>query len=119
MVSDLIIPAMAQPYNLALHRPAWQTSTAYDGEASRAVDGGHTTTFAEGSCSHTNDGPVVWGVDLGLEVDVYYVEVLNRAVGGRKYWPFLVLKTVYHGCFYPGLYYYTLTIFQVIRIPVI
>ena len=77
---------LANPENLAEHRPAWQTSTDYGGEASRAVDGGLNPFFFSGhSCSHTGPPPVLWGVDLELEADIYYVDVLNRASGVGKY----------------------------------
>ena len=80
-----LLSVLAQPQNLAEHRPAWQTSTDYGGEASRAVDGDLSPYFGDHSCSHTGQPPALWGVDLEQEADIYYVEVLNRAVGFGKY----------------------------------
>ena len=79
------LSALGQLLNLAEHRPPWQTSTAYEGEPSRAVDGGLNPFYVGRSCSHTGPPPVLWGVDLEQEADIYYVEVFNRAVGSSKY----------------------------------
>ena len=76
--------AVNVPLNLAENQPTWQTSTLYGGESSRAVDGGLSTPYADGSCTHTGFPPVVWAVDLEEITDIYYVEVLNRAEGGGK-----------------------------------
>ena len=75
---------MEMPLNIAKDQPTWQTSTLHGGDASRAVDGGLSTKYTDGSCTHTDYGPVVWAVDLGRIADIYYVEVLNRAEGGGK-----------------------------------
>ena len=68
-------------FNLAEHQPAWQTSTGWGGDASRAVDGGLSSYFTDDSCSHTTAGEAVWGVRLESVSDIYYVEVLNRNQG--------------------------------------
>ena len=82
-----IATATEQLPNLAEHQPAWQTSTGYDAEASRCVDGDLSIQFASGSCSHTvypSSVGAVWGVDLENVSDIYYVEVLNRDGGNDQ-----------------------------------
>ena len=69
--------------NLGQNQPTWQISTTYDGESSRAVDGGLSTVYLDGSCSNTAYGISIWVVDLGELADIYHVDVLNRAEGGR------------------------------------
>ena len=72
--------------NIAESRSAWQSSN-WDpvfGLASLSVDGIADPNWSAGSCSATKDAaitkPPVWAVDLGDLVDVYYVEIVNRAV---------------------------------------
>ena len=67
------------PSNLAENQPTWQTSTSFGGEAFHAVDGRLAADYGDGSCTHTNVGPAIWGVDLGGLAEIHYVEVLNRA----------------------------------------
>jgi hypothetical protein len=50
--------------NLALGRPAQQSSQSQGGHASRAVDGGRTSDYNAGSCTHTDTAPSWWQVDL-------------------------------------------------------
>ena len=67
--------------NLALGKPATQSSTAYDSPASRAVDGNTDGYWSNGSVSHTDDNyQAWWQVDLGSvyqvgKVDVYLMTV--------------------------------------------
>ncbi len=58
--------------NLALNKPALQSSTGWSGAASRAVDGNTNGTYGSGSVTHTsfNNQPW-WEVDLG---DVYNID---------------------------------------------
>ncbi|XP_039382140.1 fucolectin-like [Mauremys reevesii] len=70
--------------NLALGRPATQTST-YDNEeigkavAGKAVDGKRDGKWLQGSCSHTQlDTEPWWNVDLGSRQSVSAVIVKNR-----------------------------------------
>ena len=67
--------------NVAEGRPATQSSVAWDGDASRAVDGnGLDGSWGSGSCTHTNaDGPTWWQVDLGQVQDIRAVQIVNRA----------------------------------------
>lgn len=60
-----ISEALTAPVNLALFKPTSQTSTAYGGDSSRAVDGNKSGDWGTGSVTHTNyDEPGVWQVDL-------------------------------------------------------
>nr|XP_014433017.1 uncharacterized protein LOC102447856 isoform X1 [Pelodiscus sinensis]XP_025044467.1 uncharacterized protein LOC102447856 isoform X1 [Pelodiscus sinensis]XP_025044468.1 uncharacterized protein LOC102447856 isoform X1 [Pelodiscus sinensis] len=71
-------PLMAE--NLALYRPANQSSTYQNGTeialAGKAVDGKHDGLWKDGSCSHTNlDTEPWWTVDLGSRHSVSVVIV--------------------------------------------
>jgi hypothetical protein len=67
--------------NVAEGRPATQSSVAYGGEASRAVDGnGLDGNWGSASCTHTDThGPSWWQVDLGQVQDIRAVQIANRA----------------------------------------
>jgi len=72
--------------NVALNRPAYQSSTYYDiilfisQYASHANDGSHVTDLAQSSCMHTNlDLNPWWAVDLGLPLHVTGVKFTNVA----------------------------------------
>jgi len=67
--------------NVAEGRPATQSSVAWGGDASKAVDGnGLDGSWGSGSCTHTNgDGPTWWQVDLGQIQDIRAVQIVNRA----------------------------------------
>ena len=75
--------------NLALNKPAYQSSTSADSVASRSVDGNHNTDLIGGhSCSNTNDlagGPNWWVVDLGQPYHLSHVILTNRAGGSGEY----------------------------------
>ena len=71
--------AVATPSNLAENQPTWQSSINHGGYSSRAVDGGLSPNWIDGSCIHTGYGPAIWAVDLSWIADVYYVKVLIRA----------------------------------------
>ena len=63
--------------NLALGKPASQSSTGHKGAASRAVDGDTNPDFWKGSCSHTSDAEQQWwSVDLQKVSTVVKVYVL-------------------------------------------
>lgn len=78
--------------NLALNKPAYQSSTykrpgsgrAFP--ASLAVDGNRDTNFQHGSCSHTNHhDPLPWlVVDLGHKYKINRVAVTNRGDWGGE-----------------------------------
>ncbi|XP_034615489.1 uncharacterized protein LOC117871842 [Trachemys scripta elegans] len=65
--------------NLALGRPATQSSTLPSGVAEKAVDGKRDGKWEQGSCSHTQlDTEPWWIVDLGSRQSVSAVIVKNR-----------------------------------------
>ena len=54
--------------DIAMHKTSVQSSTNYNGFASRAVDGNFKFRWADKSCTHTNDEQDPWWrVDLGQE----------------------------------------------------
>jgi hypothetical protein len=65
--------------NLAAGKPATQSSTAFGGAASRAVDGNLDGDWNNGSVTHTgNDAEAWWQVDLGAVRDIGKVVIHNR-----------------------------------------
>lgn len=63
---------------------ASQISTAWGGDAERAIDGNANSNFNGNSCTHTepgHDNPW-WQVDLGAVVNIDTVRVTNRGDGG-------------------------------------
>ena len=86
--------------NIALNKPTSQSSTAFDGLASRAVDGNTDGNFFNGSVTHSDqENGAWWMVDLGAEYLIHNVTVYNRSdccserltamvlVAGRAEWP--------------------------------
>ncbi|GMH33203.1 hypothetical protein BSKO_01037 [Bryopsis sp. KO-2023] len=68
-------------------QPTFQSTTAYRGDSSRAVDGNLNANFRARSCSHTGNGSNKrqektnnpwWVVDLGETKKVKRVEITNR-----------------------------------------
>ncbi|XP_035693790.1 neurogenic locus notch homolog protein 1-like [Branchiostoma floridae] len=66
--------------NVALDKPAFQTSTALNlGAASNAVDGNTDTDYFAGSCASTlEDSNPAWWVDLGETHIIDRVDIFNR-----------------------------------------
>lgn len=65
--------------NKALGRPAYQSSTEYGGEASRAVDGNLSAQWSAGSVTHTStQSGAWWYVDLARPTKINRVVVYNR-----------------------------------------
>ncbi|GAB3976441.1 hypothetical protein GCM10029978_063330 [Actinoallomurus acanthiterrae] len=68
--------------NLALDKPATQSSTLADFDASRAVDGNTNGDMRSGSVTHTSLGPLDtnpwWQVDLGSSQHVSTIKLWNR-----------------------------------------
>jgi hypothetical protein len=65
--------------NIAAGTTATQSSTAFSGAASRAVDGSTDGNFYNGSVSHTgNDTNAWWSTDLGDSYSLSAVNVFNR-----------------------------------------
>lgn len=73
--------------NIAAHKPASQSSTYYDADASRAVDGNRDNVYRHHSVTHTNfEDHAWWKVDLAKEEGVGTVRIYNRGdsnVGDR------------------------------------
>ncbi len=66
--------------NKARGKSATQSSTGWDGDAARAVDGNTNGVYGGNSVTHTNsDAAAWWKVDLGSVVPVGRVVVFNRA----------------------------------------
>ena len=69
------------PTNVALNKPATQSSMADGFDAERAVDGNLDTNLLQFSCSHTDLVAGVrawWQVDLGSSYNVISVTITNR-----------------------------------------
>jgi hypothetical protein len=66
--------------NLALGRPAYQSSTHGRAEAHLAVDGGLSGDWDDGSCIHTNndDASSWWTVELAESGPITVVQLYNR-----------------------------------------
>ena len=68
--------------NIAAHKSASQSSTAYEGEASRAVDGNRDNAWDNRSVTHTDfQDHSWWKVDLEKEESVGTVRIYNRGDG--------------------------------------
>jgi hypothetical protein len=68
------------PANLAASKPATQSSTLADGDASRAVDGNTDGLWSNRSITHTAlQAQPWWQVDLGAVADIGEVILYNRA----------------------------------------
>lgn len=69
--------------NLALHKPAYQSSTSWNGTADLAVDGDTTKNYFKGSCTHTaSDYYAWWTVDLQHEYRITKVKIHERDDAG-------------------------------------
>ena len=76
--------------NLALHKPAWQSTTQWGGDPGRAVDGNNDTHYGQdmsGSCSRTVENKVPWWVvDLHSEYRITAVQITNiKSATSRRY----------------------------------
>ena len=68
--------------NIAAHKSVSQSSTAYEGEASRAVDGNRDNAWDNRSVTHTDfQDHSWWKVDLAKEEGVGTVRIYNRGDG--------------------------------------
>ena len=68
--------------NIAAHKPASQSSTAYGGDAARAVDGNRDNAWSHRSVTHTDfQDHSWWKVDLEKEESVGTVRIYNRGDG--------------------------------------
>ena len=66
--------------NLAMNKPATQSTTAYGGAASKGNDGGIDGRYSKGSITHSVGSSLNpwWRVDLGADYDVSAIVVWNR-----------------------------------------
>lgn len=65
--------------NAALNKIASQSSTAYNGDAAKAVDGNTDGVYNDSSVTHTNaDSHSWWQVDLGSSFTINSVNIYNR-----------------------------------------
>ncbi|XP_078666819.1 lactadherin-like [Branchiostoma floridae x Branchiostoma belcheri] len=72
--------------NLALNRPATQSSTDFNGDPGRAVDGNRNPFYGKKSCSHTAmQRDPWWRVDLGSSERVDRVVVVKRKSIGEMW----------------------------------
>ena len=68
--------------NIAWKKQASQSSTAYGGDANRALDGNTNNTYSQNSITHTNfEKQAWWQVDLGRSEQVGFVRLFNRGDG--------------------------------------
>jgi putative heme-binding domain-containing protein len=69
--------------NVARQGKASQQSTAYDGDASRAIDGNKRGSYGDGGQTHTRENVrrPWWEVDLGREMPIEAITVYNRTDG--------------------------------------
>ena len=76
----LTIKAVAQSPNVALKKPAAQSSTGWEADANRAVDGNTSGDFWKNSVSHTSggDSEAWWRVDLKGQYTVNRIQIFNR-----------------------------------------
>ncbi len=70
---------VAEALNLAIQKPTSQSSTAFGGDSSRAVDGNTDGLFWNQSVTHTATGPSWWQVDLLAVEPVGEVVIHNRS----------------------------------------
>ena len=68
--------------NIAWKKQATQSSTAYGGDANRALDGNTNNNYSQNSVTHTNfEKQAWWQVDLGRSEQVGLVRLFNRGDG--------------------------------------
>ena len=66
--------------NVALGRPATQSSIGWSGDPNRGVDGDPNSSWGGNSCTHTqNGGEEWWQVDLGADFDIQHVDIWHRS----------------------------------------
>ncbi|GMH36594.1 hypothetical protein BSKO_04467 [Bryopsis sp. KO-2023] len=83
-----LAPAVFEEEVVSRGRLTRQSSTAWGGESSRAVDGNFASEFSRGSCTHTGISDSIngqfsdypwWSVDLGATRQVTRIRITNRA----------------------------------------
>ncbi|KAL3854245.1 hypothetical protein ACJMK2_013519 [Sinanodonta woodiana] len=69
--------------NLALHKPAYQSSVDFNGPPNLAVDGNKDPNYYHGSCIHSAPEPFPWwAVDLGNNFSITAIKIYNRNDAG-------------------------------------
>jgi len=73
-------PHPTQRINVALGKPTTQSSTAFEGESSRAVDGNTSGDYhGQNSVTHTEkEASAWWQVDLGAAHSIVQIKIWNR-----------------------------------------
>jgi putative heme-binding domain-containing protein len=88
------VEVIAGGRNVARAGKATQSSTAFGGEAIRAIDGNKSGQFGDGGQTHTeeNSRHPWWEVDLGSETPIESITVYNRTDGylGKRLGGFMV-----------------------------
>ena len=75
---------MSEYPNLALHKPAWQSSDNNNRAAKRAVDGNRDGYLLRGGCNLTEVEEVPWWVvDLQARFKIVRVAITNRRSLGK------------------------------------
>jgi uncharacterized protein YcfJ len=87
-VKPIQLPTKDEPEvmsNVALNKPASQSSTGVDGVASRAVDGNINGEYAGNSVTHTNaEEKAYWQVDLQSNHMIHKIEIYNRKEAANR-----------------------------------
>ncbi|MFF4764375.1 beta-N-acetylglucosaminidase domain-containing protein [Streptomyces sp. NPDC001292] len=90
--ADSFLSQVLNEVNLALHKPATQSSLGWGGVPERAVDGNTDGVFGQGSVTHTAEpsNQAWWQVDLKTAENLAEVRIYNRtdccADRLRNYW---------------------------------
>lgn len=78
-IVDSLVMIPGGQLNLAYHRPATQSSTAFGGTPNRATDDSTNGAWSANSVTHTNsEAGAWWQVDLGKEYRIGRVDIFNR-----------------------------------------
>ncbi|MEI6772743.1 MAG: HEAT repeat domain-containing protein, partial [Planctomycetota bacterium] len=77
------VEVISDGINLARKGKATQSSTSNGGDASKAIDGNKSPTFADGGQTHSAEGTdnPWWELDLGSEAVIESIIIYNRADG--------------------------------------
>ncbi|KAI8491917.1 hypothetical protein Bbelb_302900 [Branchiostoma belcheri] len=83
------LPGDLRDPNVAFGRPTYQSSTGHGGVSVRAVDGNRSPHWANNSCTHTNkENDPWWYVDLGRQVTIDHVAIVNLRDRRKRITPF-------------------------------
>ena len=82
------VEVLSNGQNVARNGKASQRSTAFGGDAARAIDGNKSGNYSDGGQTHTQENARSpwWQVDLGREVPIEAITIYNRTDGqfGRR-----------------------------------